>query len=61
MFNLVTGVVLLFASAVAGALWDAFGYQWTFLAGAVFALLTVLGLLPLRTRVGRRNRTGPAA
>ncbi len=61
MFNLVTGVALLLASAVAGALWDAFGYQWTFLAGAAFALLTVLALLPLRARVDRRNRTGPAA
>lgn len=53
MFNLVTGVALLAASIIAGALWDAAGPQGTFLAGAAFALLTVLGLLPVRSRLVR--------
>lgn len=55
MFNLVTGMALLIASVVAGALWDATGPQGTFLAGAVFTVLTLAGLLPLRTRLGKRE------
>jgi len=39
--NLVTGVALLAASVIAGALLDAFGPQGTFLVGAEFAVLTV--------------------
>jgi MFS family permease len=48
MFNLVTGLALLAASVVAGALWDAAGPKATFLAGAAFAALSVLALM--RTR-----------
>lgn len=51
MFNLVTGVALLLASVIAGGLWDAFGVQWTFIAGAVFAGLAMLSLLPLARRL----------
>jgi MFS family permease len=47
MFNLATGAALLAASVIAGVLWDAFGAQWTFLAGAAFAVLTIGGLMPL--------------
>ena len=47
LYGLVTGVALLIASAVAGLLWDAFGARATFLAGAAFALLALLGLLVL--------------
>jgi MFS family permease len=50
MFNLVSGVALLAASIVAGALWDAIGPQATFLAGAAFAAVATLGLLGLRYR-----------
>ncbi len=52
MFNLVSGAALLVSSALAGALWQAGGPQWTFLAGAGFAALTLAGLVPLwrRTR-----------
>lgn len=50
MFNLVTGIAMLVASIVAGALWDLIGSQAIFLAGALFAVLTVLGLLPMRRR-----------
>jgi len=55
VFNLVTGLALLVASVVAGALWDMTGPQGTFLAGAVFTLLTLAGLLPVRARLGKRK------
>jgi MFS family permease len=47
LFNLVTGVALLLASVIAGALWEIFGAQWTFLAGAGFAVLAGVALVPL--------------
>jgi MFS family permease len=53
MFNLMTGVALLAASVIAGGLWDAIGPRGTFLAGAVFTVLAVIGLLMLRRS---RNR-----
>lgn len=55
MFNLMTGAALLAASVIAGVLWDAFGAQWTFLAGAVFALLTIVALIPLHGRLNGRT------
>ncbi len=55
MFNLVTGLALLFASLIAGALWDVVGPQGTFLAGAVFAVLAAAGLVPLWRRAQRPN------
>ncbi|MGH8119171.1 MAG: MFS transporter, partial [Gammaproteobacteria bacterium] len=48
MFNLVTGVALLLASVIAGALWSAFGAPVTFFAGAIFAALPMLVLLVFR-------------
>jgi len=50
MFNLITGVALLVASLVAGALWDMTGPQGTFLAGAAFTVLTLVGLFVVRGR-----------
>jgi len=50
VFNLVTGLMLLVASATAGALWNSFGAFATFCAGAVFAALAVAGLLLHRPR-----------
>ena len=44
-FNLVSGVSLLIASAVAGWLWDQWGASATFYAGAGFATVALLGLL----------------
>jgi MFS family permease len=44
VFNLVSGVALLLASVIAGALWNAVGPSGTFIAGAVFALLAMVGL-----------------
>ena len=43
-FNLVSGIAMLIASAVAGFLWDRFGASFTFYAGAAFAALTLIGL-----------------
>lgn len=45
IFNLVSGLVLLLASVIAGSLWSAFGASSTFLAGAVFASVAAIGLL----------------
>lgn len=45
IFNLVTGIALLVASVLAGLLWDVAGPPGTFLAGAGFSMLTLLGLL----------------
>jgi MFS family permease len=50
LFNLVSGVALLLASVIAGALWSAFGASATFLAGAAFAAATALGLLAYRAQ-----------
>ena len=43
-FNLVGGVALLIASAVAGFLWDWLGASFTFYAGAAFSLVALMGL-----------------
>ena len=59
MFNLVTGVALLAASVIAGALWDAVGPSGTFLAGAVFTVLALLGLLVIRGRLAPPSADGP--
>jgi MFS family permease len=48
IFNLVSGVALLFASVIAGALWSAYGAPATFIAGATLAALAALGLLTYR-------------
>ena len=58
VFNLVSGLALLAASIIAGALWDLSGPQGTFLAGAAFTALTLAGLLCLR---GTLNGPRPAA
>ena len=50
LFNLASGVALLFASVIAGALWEAFGAAATFQLGAAFAALSALGIAVLRLR-----------
>ena len=57
-FNLVSGISMLIASAVAGLLWDSFGASFTFYAGAVFAALALIGLF-LRSRQQRRLAEKP--
>jgi MFS family permease len=44
MFNLVVGVAMLAASAIAGGLWDAYGPSATFLASAAFTLMAAVGM-----------------
>lgn len=45
VFNLATGVSLLFASVVAGVIWDRFGSDASFMTGALFATLAGSTLL----------------
>lgn len=52
MFNLVSGLAMLVASALAGLLWDRAGAAATFHAGAVFCVLA-LGLLAARQALAR--------
>jgi MFS family permease len=47
-FNFVSGIAMLLASAIAGLLWDRLGASFTFVAGAAFCAITLLGLI--RTR-----------
>jgi MFS family permease len=54
IFNLVSGVALLAASVVAGALWDLVGPAGTFVAGA---LITAIGLIAFP--LARRKVTTP--
>ena len=57
LFNLAQGVVLLFASVLAGILWSKFGPSATFGLGAIFCGLTLLGswvLLQRKSDVGER-------
>ena len=49
-FNLVSGVAMLLASVVAGALWDSVGASATFLAGASFSALALVGIAWLAWR-----------
>jgi MFS family permease len=55
MFNLMSGIALLAASIIAGALWDASGPQSTFLAGAAFTALALVGLISIRRRISPRQ------
>jgi len=43
-FNLMSGVAVLIASALAGAFWDQFGPSYTFVAGAIFSVLALLAV-----------------
>ena len=46
-FNLMSGLAMLVASALAGLLWDQWGASFTFVAGIVFSV-AALALLCLR-------------
>jgi len=54
VFNLLTGLTLLVASMLAGALWTAGGPAMTFVAGAGFSLLALIGLLATSRRRASR-------
>lgn len=53
MFNLVSGVAMLAASVIAGALWDVIGPAGTFLAGAAFTAIALAALPFMRWRAKR--------
>jgi MFS family permease len=52
-FNLLTGVTMLIASIMAGALWDAYGPASTFLASFALALLTLAGLMTIGDAISK--------
>lgn len=52
VFNLLSGVVTLVSSVVAGILWDRVGAAATFYAGAVFSAATIVLLVRLRGSFG---------
>ncbi len=52
-FNLFTGLAMLAASVIAGALWDAYGPAGTFLAGLGFALISLVGLFAIGGGIAR--------
>jgi MFS family permease len=51
LFNLVSGVAMLIASALAGLLWDGFGASFTFIAGAGFSAITLLVMAVTARRI----------
>lgn len=58
-FNLFTGLALLAASVIAGALWDAYGPAGTFLAGLGFAVVALVGLLAVGDGIApQESRSG---
>jgi MFS family permease len=55
VFNLVSGVAMLAASIIAGALWDMVGPDGTFLAGAAFTAIALIVLPFAHKRVARQR------
>ncbi|MEJ2760076.1 MAG: MFS transporter [Gammaproteobacteria bacterium] len=55
IFNLISGLALLLASVIAGALWTEVGPAATFIAGAAFASLGAIGLIAGGLRPTRSN------
>lgn len=53
IFNLISGLALLVASVVAGALWQRFGAPATFLSGAALTVVALLSLAAIRRRLPR--------
>ncbi|MEO5695510.1 MAG: MFS transporter [Burkholderiaceae bacterium] len=54
-FNLVSGVAMLVASALAGLLWDRHGASLTFVAGAVFSGVALVGIVATLPRAKRHD------
>ncbi|VVC84167.1 MFS transporter [Sideroxydans sp. CL21] len=54
-FNLMSGLAMLFASVLAGLLWDRLGASFTFYAGVVFCLLAALALVLQPATAGARR------
>ena len=51
LFGLITGLAALLASVLAGVLWEAVGPEATFLAGAAFAGLALIGFVAAHRRL----------
>jgi MFS family permease len=47
LFNFTSGVAILFASLIAGLLWDIAGAKYTFMTGAVLTFIGLVGMLAL--------------
>ncbi|HEX2115159.1 MAG TPA: MFS transporter [Alphaproteobacteria bacterium] len=45
VFNLFSGIMMLAASVLAGMLWDRFGVTSTFVAGAIFSAMSLIGIV----------------
>ena len=56
MYYLLTGLALLAASIIAGALWDWIGPQATFLTGAVFTAVSLVGFILLGGRAAAQPK-----
>jgi hypothetical protein len=48
LFNLLTGVLLLLASVIAGLLWSRLGPSATFFGGAIFTTIALVGLVLIK-------------
>lgn len=57
LYNLVSGIALLLASLTAGVLWETVGASATFLCGAAFAALSLLGAILLRRQAAARQKS----
>lgn len=57
LLNLAAGAAMLAASVIAGALWETLGPSATFLAGAGFSTIALIGLLAAQTRPGPAHRS----
>jgi MFS family permease len=56
MFNLMSGIALLLASAGAGVLWESLGAASTFYAGAVICLITLAGCAAYPQPIDRHKK-----
>jgi MFS family permease len=61
LFHLAGGLAMLVASVIAGALWDAHGPAATFLAGAAFTALALIGFAAWRSFEARRTKSASSA
>lgn len=55
VFNFILGVSMLLASVIAGGLWDIYGPQATFIAGAAFAAIATAGVMFVGTSQQRKS------
>jgi MFS family permease len=53
IFNFAGGIAMLAASIIAGGLWDTYGPAATFLTGAAFTAIALVGLLVIQPRFAR--------